>query len=160
MNHTDRMTYCAARMKKRRKIEALLCLPFLIIAITYTILYDMSRTVVETQIGPLVHQSVSYNYDLAWGILIGALGLTICGCFWVVDRIGVKLFETQVGTDKLLLYRGILHTDLYLNGEHRATTTFAPYLEATLSDRSKVTVVLHKWSVHILFSNGHPSIDL
>ena len=160
MNHIALEQRLTARLKKRRRILGALSIGFLILAALFTILYEMSRTVEETQIGPLVHRTVRYDYDLAWGILVGAMGLTVCGILYLADRFCSRVVPLEVGGDHLTFYRGLLHTDLYINGEQTATPAFGPCLEARLSDGSRVTLVRGKWSAHLLFGDGRESIDL
>ena len=47
-----------------------------------------------------------------------------------------------------------------MNGDLKTGCIFGYYLEAPLSDRTKVNVALGKWSAHFTFENGHPSIDV
>jgi prefoldin subunit 5 len=47
---------------------------------------------------------------------------------------------------------------LYENGECIASGA-GYYLEAKLSDKTRVTVSIGKWSAHMTFSNGRSPID-
>lgn len=144
---------------RRRITEALLCLFFLAIAIGFAVAYENSRFVDEIDFGFYTHQSVSYNYDLAFGILAGVMGLFFCGCFLLVDLFCCKVASIQVGNDHLVFYIGFSRPTLYINNTaHHAQR--AHYLEAPLSDDSKVIVSLGKWSSHISFTNGYPAVNI
>lgn len=56
---------------------------FLTTIIVFSILYGQSKVVEEIGWGSIKHQSVSYNYDLTWGILVGSFGF--------VSRINLRL---------------------------------------------------------------------
>lgn len=146
-------------IRRRRITEALLCLLFLAIAIGFTVAYENSRFVDEIDFGFYTHQSVSYNYDLIFGILAGGMGLLVCGAFLLVDLLCCKLASFQIGNDLLIFYSGFTRPTLYVNGTaHRAQQPH--YLEAPLSDGSRAIVSLGKWSSHISFTNGHPAVDI
>lgn len=147
------------RIRNRRMTEALLCVLFLAVAIGFMVAYEESRVVEELGFGPFKYQSVTYHYDLGFGVLAGALGLCFSGSFLLVDLCSCRLTAIQVGNDQLLFYRGLIHTTLYVNGKaNRACGSY--YLEAPLSDGTKATVSLSKWSAHITFANGHPAVDI
>ena len=160
MKHIELENELRARMKRRRIIEGVLSLIFLIVTIVFAVLYGQSMVVEEISIGPIKHQTVTYNHNFTWGILVGALGLVNAGICWICDLLFTKLETVQINGDFLTFYRGILHTNLYVNGEQKAGAAGGYYLEATLSDGTKVNVALGKWSAHMTFSNGHPPIDV
>lgn len=146
-------------IRKRRITEALLCLLFLAIAIGFTVAYENSRFVDEIDFGFYIHQSVSYNYDLGFGVLAGGMGLLVCICFLLADLFCCKLVSFQIGNDRLIFYSGFTRPTLYINNTaHHAQR--AHYLEAPLSDDSRVIASLGKWSSHISFTNGHPAMDI
>lgn len=145
--------------RKRRLTEALLCLFFLAVTIGFSVAYEKSRVVEETDFGFYTHQSVSYNYDLIFGILAGGMGLLVCGCFLVVDLLCCRLASFQMGDDRLIFYSGFTRPTLYVNcTAHHAQRNH--YLEAPLSDGSRAIVSIGKWSSHISFTNGHPAVDI
>lgn len=160
MNHTQLEQQLNLRMRKRVFIEAALSAAFLGITILFAVLYAQSAVVSEVSIGPIKHQSVTYNYNFSYGILVGVLGLIPSLIFWAVDVLFSRLVTFGVGSDFVTFYRGILHTNLYVNGVQKDSASYRHYLEATLSDGSKVNVALGKWSAHITFSNGHPPMDV
>lgn len=146
-------------IRRRRITETLLCLFFLAIAIGFAVAYEESRVVDEIDFGFYTHQSITYNYDLGFGVLAGGMGLLFCGCFLLVDLLCCKVASIQVGNDHLVFYIGFSRPILYVNGmAHRAQR--AHYLEAPLSDGSRAIVSIGKWSSHISFTNGHPAVDL
>lgn len=165
MKHIALETELKKRIRKQWLVEAVLCIVFLGITIGFSIAYEQSKVVEVIDLGFVKHESVSYNYDVAFGILTGALGLIFSALFLIGDclfsKFSTKLATVEVGGDYITLYRGLLHINLYVNGELKdGLTVFGYYLEAPLSDRSKVTVSLGKWSARMSFSNGHPPIEL
>ena len=160
MKHSELDNALRTHIKKRRTIEVVLSVIFLTTIIIFSILYGQSKVVEEIGWGPIKHQFVSYNYDFTWGILVGYLGFVISSIFLIGDLVFSKLKTFEINSDYITLYRGINHTNLYINGEKKDSITLGYYLEATLSDRTKVNVALGKWSAHITFSNGHPPIDV
>lgn len=161
MDHITLENELRNRMKKRRIIEAVISAAFLIIVIAFTVAYENSRVVEEKDWGFITHQTVTYNTDLTWGIMVGWLGLTPSIIFLIGDCLSCKLVTHEIGGYYLTLYRGMYHNNLYVNGECKDSSSLSGYyLETTLPDRTKVTVSLGKWSAHISFSNGHPSIDV
>lgn len=150
-----------SRMRKRRIIEVILCAVFLIIAVVFKTLYDQSKVVEEIGWGPFAYQSVTYNNDFLWGIMLGLLGFILSIIFLITDFVFSKLATMEVSGDYITFYRGLAHINLYVNGEYKdGLSLFGYYLEASLSDGTKVNVALGKWSAHLTFSNGHQPIDI
>ena len=160
MKHTRLENELRNHIKKRRIIEVILGVVFLTIIVVFSVLYEQSKVIEEIGWGPIKHQSVTYNHDFTWGILVGALGFVISIIFLVSDCIFSKLITFEINGDYITFYRGINQTNLYINGEQKDSITLGYYLEATLSDRTKVNVALGRWSAHFTFSNGHPPIDV
>ena len=160
MKHIELENQLKVRIRKRRMIEALLTLAFLTVVIVSAVLFGQSKGVEEISYGSIKHQSVTYNYDFMWGILIGVLGFTFSIIFWICDLVFSKVVTFEINGDFVTLYRGITHVNLYVNGQQKDCISTGYYLEAPLSDGTKVNVALGKWSAHITFSNGHPPIDV
>ena len=160
MKHIELEQELKMRIKKRRIIVAALSVVFLVVAVVFTVLYEQSKVVEEIGWGPIKHQSITYNYDLAWGILAGALCFIPPAIFWICDILFSRLLTFEINGDYVTFYRGIVHTNLYINGVQKAGISYGYYLEAPLSDRTMVNVALGKWSAHITFSNGYPPIDV
>ena len=78
----------------------------------------------------------------------------------ITDCLCSKVTTVPINRDYLTYYKGFLHTKLFVNGEEKGSVAYGCYLEAPLSDGSKVTVLRGKWSAHLLFSNGHPPVDV
>ncbi len=160
MEHIELENKLKKRIKNRRIIEAVLSVVFLIIAIVFTSLRDGSRTVEVIGQPPFVYESVSYNDDYVLGMAAGYLGLMWCVIFLIMDLLFVKLETVEVGRDYITFYKGILRPSLYVNGSNEGLSWGSHYLEIPLSDGTRATASLGKWSVHLTFSNGHPPIDL
>jgi hypothetical protein len=115
----------------------------------------------EIGFGPIKHQSVTYNRNFTWGILVGVFGLTFLGIFLISDCIFSQAITFETGGDYITFYRGIAHINLYVNGEYKdGLSLYGYYLEAALSDNTRVNVALGKWSAPFTFTNGHPPIDV
>ena len=160
MKHIALENELKGHIKKRRIIELIACAVFLTIAIAFTVAYDQSKVIEEIYYGPIKHQSVTYNYSLAWGVLAGWLGFIPSIIFLITDVILSKVVTIEIGNDYITFYRGVLRSNLYVNGEYADGLYFGYLLEATLSDGTKIIATLGKWSAHIAFSNGHPSIHI
>ena len=160
MKHIVQEKELKARIRKRRIIEAVLCVVFLIIVVGFSVAREQSKVVEEIVWGPIKHQSVTYNENLQLGIIIGVQGLIICAICLVGDFVFSKVVTVEVNQDYITFYRGSLHTNLYVNGEYKDGAVLGYYLEALLSDGSKVSVALGRWKAHMTFGNGHSSIDL
>jgi len=160
MNYNELEQTLRRRIRTRRIVEAVLTAVFLAVAILFAVLYEQSRVVDEIAIGPIKYQNVSYNRDLAWGILAGVLPGIPAGIILIADFVFSRFVTVSVGGDYVTLYRGLLHTNLYVNGEKRESIVYGYYLEATLSDQTTMTVSLGKWSAHATFSGHYPPIDL
>lgn len=146
------------RIRKRRIIESLLCILFIAVIIGFTVAFEKSKVIEEIDFGFYKYQSVSYQYDWGYGVLAGALGLCVSGIFLLVDLLMCKLSVIDVGSDRLILDRGLRDT-LYVN-QIPYHPHSAHYLEAPLPDGTTLTVSLGKFHSHISFSDGRPAIDL
>lgn len=161
MMHTELENQLKKRIRIRRITEGILTVIFLVISVLFTVLYENSRTVEAVGRPPFVYESVTYNYNYIWGTLIGCLGLLWSVIFLVTDLIFTRLQTVEAGADHITFYRGMLRVNIFVNGEYKDGLPLAGYyLEAPLSDGTKVTVSLGKWSAHLTFSNGHQPIDL
>lgn len=148
------------RIRNRRIVEAVLGVVFLVIGITCNVLREESRVVETIGEGIFTYRSVTYNNDFLWGIMIGIMGSIPSVLFLFADILCSKVVTFQIDRDILTFYRGFIHTKLYVNGEERGSIAYGYYFEAPLSDGTKVTVMRGKWSAHLVFSNGHPPIDV
>ena len=161
MKHIELENALKKRIKKRRRIAGVLSIIFLIIVVVFGVLYEESKVVEEIGFGSIKYQSVTYNYNFLWGILVGWLGFIPSIVFLIEDFLFSKLVTIEVQGDYITFYRGIIHRNLYVNGEYRdGLSLFSYYLETSLSDGTKVTVALGRWSAHLTFSNGHAPIDV
>lgn len=160
MNYIELENKLKKRIRNRRITEAVLCVVFLIIAVVFTALRDASRTVEVIGQPPFVYESVSYNNSYVSGMVIGYLGVMWCVIFLIMDLLFVKLETVEVGRDHITFYKGIFRPSLYVNGSNEGLSWGGYYLEIPLSDGTRATASLGKWSVHLTFSNGHPTIDL
>ncbi len=154
MKHTELENELKKRIRKRRISATVWSVAFLVIVIVFGVLYGQSKVVEEIGFGPIKHQSVTYNQNFTWGILVGVLGLTISGIFLIADCIFSQVITFETGGDYITFYRGFVHTNLYVNGEERDSISLGYHLEAKLSDGTKVNVALGKWSAHFTFSNA------
>ncbi len=160
MNHIMLEDELRNYIRKRRIIEGVVCAVFLVILVVFVALYEQSRAVEEVDWGFKTHYVVTYNNDYLWGILIGSLGTILLGIWLIADFVFSRFTTVEVNGDYITLYRGVLHSNLYVNGEYKDGMVMGYYLEATLSDRTKVNVALSKWSAHLTFTNGYPPIDI
>ena len=160
MKHMELENELKTRIRNRRIVEAVLSVVFLVIAVTFTALRDESKVVEEIGLGIVSYQSVTYNNDYLWGILVGVLGLIPSVLFLLADLLCSKVVTFKVNRDYITFYRGLVHTKLYVNGAEKGSIAYGYYFEAPLSDGTKVTVMRGKWSAHCVFSNGHPPIDV
>ena len=158
MKHIALEQELRARDRKHRIMEAMIGGIFLIVTVVFAALYEQSKVVEETGLG--LYKYVTYNTDFLWGILVGALGLTVSAIVLISDFVFSKLVTVQVDSDYITLYRGLRSTNLFVNGECQDTLFMSYYLEGTLTDGSKVNVALGKWSAHLTFTNGCPPIDV
>ncbi len=164
MKHLELEKELTARMRKRRMIEGGLTLIFIVIGIVFSVLYEQSKVVEEIKgegilAGLFTYQSVTYNENLTWGIVLGFVGAVFPASALLADCLFSKFETVEVFGAYITLYRGIWQNYLYENGECIASGA-GYYLEAALSDRTKVTVSFGKWSAHMTFSNGRSPIDL
>ena len=91
-------------------------------------------------------------------------------CIWIspkgsgVSHSRIYYFKKSFELDKI--GEGVVEISaqsryrLYINGELQENISYGYYMEATLSDGTKVNVALGKWSAHFTFSNGHPPLDV
>jgi len=160
LSHLDLENELRAHVKKRRIILGIICAIFFVIAISFTIAYEQSKVIEEIDYFFGKHQSVSYNKNLLWGIMIGWVILIPLVIVLIGDFIFTKIATVKVGENYITLYRGLLHTNLYVNGEYKNGLIFGYYLECSLPDGTKVNASLGKWSAHLTFTNGYPAVDV
>ena len=160
MKHIELEKELNAHIRKRRIVEAVLGVVFLVIGITCNVLREESRVVEEIGEGIFTYQYVTYNNDFLWGIMVGIMGFIPSVLFLIADILCSKVISFRINRDVLTYYRGFVHTKLYVNGEEKGSIAYGYYFEAPLSDGTKVTVMRGKWSSHLVFSNGHTPIDV
>lgn len=161
MNHLALETELRKRIRKRRNIEIILCALLFLFALSFTIAYSQSKVVEVKDLGFMQHQTVTHNTDLLWGVLIGWMFFTPCAIVLICDYIFTRLSTIQVGNYFVTYYRGMAHVNFYVDGEYKdGLTLFGYYLEFSLPDGTKVNAALGKYSTHLSFSGGYPSVDL
>jgi hypothetical protein len=160
MDHLKLESELRSRIKRRRIAEAVIASVFFAVAIVFLILREQSKIIEEVAIGPLKHTYVTYNDDFSWGILVGMMVFIPALIYLIGDCVFSKVITFNVNNDYITFYRGTLYTNLYVNGEYRDGIIYGYYLEADLSDGTRVNVAVGKWSAHVTFSNGYPPIDI
>ncbi len=160
MRHLDLDKELRTHVKKRKIIVGIICVILFIIAISFTIAYEHSKVIEEIDYFFGKYQSVSYNKNLIWGIMIGWVPLIPLVIVLICDFVFTKIVTIEVGENYVTFYRGLLHTNLYVNGEYKNGLIFGYYLECSLPDGTKVNAALGKWSAHLTFTNGYPSVDV
>lgn len=148
-------------IRKRRMVEIVLCVVSLVIAITFSIAYEQSKVVETIGFGPFQYQSITYNTNFVWGIMVGVLSFIPSIIALICDVIFIKYTTIEVNGYYVTVYRGMVHNNLYVDGVYRdGVFLVGHYLETSLPDGTKVFVSLEKWSAHFSFSNGQPSIEV
>ncbi len=160
MKHIELEKELKAHIRKRRIIEAIMGVIFLTIGITFNVLLEESKVIEKVGEGIFTYQYVTYNDNYAVGIVVGVMGFIPSVLFLFADLLCSKVVTFQINRDILTFYRGFIHTKLYVNGEEKGGIASGYYFEAPLSDGTKVTVMRGKYSAHLVFSNGHPPIDV
>ena len=149
------------RIQKRRRMTAVICVISALVMIAFAVAYEQSRTVKEVGEGIFHYTSITYNYNLSFGILAGALVFIPAVLCLITDCLFCRVATVEVSGHYVTLYRGPVDTKLYIDGECADELfLFGYYLEGTLPGGAKVNVALGKWSAHITFSNGWPSVDV
>ncbi len=149
------------RIKRRRYLLWGILALCLALSIILTALYAGSRTVAELDYGFGAYEIVSHNHDL--GLFAGLSWLlpVIVGIVLLGDYLLTRLHVVEKDGCAITLYRGLVHTYLYVDGEQRDGGLLVGYhLEAPLPDGTRVHVALGKWSAYMTFSDNHPPVDL
>ncbi len=161
MNHLTLEQELWQEVKKRRMINAAICMVSLAVVIGCWIAYESSKVIEQIGSGFLSYQHVTYNTNWLWGILIGVLPLIYTVIFLICDFLFTIIASIEVNGSFVTLYRGFSHVNLYVNGVCKDSLfLFGYHMEATLPDGTKVNAALGKWSAHLTFSNGYPAVDI
>jgi len=164
MENSDIVQSYAKRAIRIRCLWGILTLLFIGIGITFTILYENSRIVTETDYGILgIITTTTYNYNFIIGMVPSWVLAFYCALIFVMSFFLFKTKSVSVGDDDIVLYGGFIKCEMYINGTFQdkiATRFNKGYLEGKLSDGSTVTESVSWHGYHLTFSNGHEAIDL
>ncbi len=160
MNLEQRLT---ARIRRQRWVSGIVTAVAFVLFIVLYSLYLGSRQVEFIGTGHVGYEKVTH--DPVYGIL-AVLTLMACWlafCFWSGTWF-CRCVSYSCGRDQILVYRAMLSTRLYINGQEadiRGPIGLKYTLEGRLSDGSTLTVALGRYrAVKLLFSNGMPSAEL
>ena len=109
MKHIELEKELNAHIRKRRIVEAVLGVVFLIIGVTFHVLREESRVVEIIGEGIFTYQYVTYNNDFLWGIVVGIMGFIPSVLFLFADLLCSKVVTFQINRDILTFYRGFIH---------------------------------------------------
>ncbi|MFA6796743.1 MAG: hypothetical protein WCR63_04165 [Bacilli bacterium] len=164
MEKSDIVQKFAKRAIRIRCLWGILTIVSIGVGITFTILYENSKIVTETDYGILgIITTTTYNYDFIIGIVLGWALAFWCALIFVISFSLFKTKRVSVGNDDIVLYGGFIKCEMYINDTFQdmiATRFNKGYLEGKLSDGSKVTGSVSWHGYHLSFSNGHEAIDL
>ncbi len=159
MKHIALENELKKHIRKMRMVEIVLCVVSLVIVIAFGIAYEQSKVVETIGIGPFQYQSITYNTDFMWGIMVGVLLFIPSIITLICDIIFIQYTTIEVNGYYVTVYRGMVHNNLYVDGVYQdGLFLVVHHLETSLPDGTKVFVSLGKWSTHFSFSNGQPSI--
>lgn len=162
MTQKELEKYLHKKIMNRRIIETIIFFCFFAIGLTFSILYNNSRTVeyIDCLIG--IYESVTYNNSFVLGMFIGWFGLFITSVIIICDLLLSNYKVTEVENSVITLYKGMLAIIAYVDGECQDTLIMGRrYLEAKLKNGTKVTISRGALnSYHLTFSSNHEPIDL
>lgn len=87
MKRTKEMTH----NQKRHRIEALLCVLLLFIAILFLVLYTQSQTVVQVNLEDRQFTEITYNEGFARGYYICLYAFIVSAIVFMADFVGTKI---------------------------------------------------------------------
>lgn len=153
-------------MKKRRIIEGLICVIFLVIGIVCSILREASREVIVHGEGFLWFEEINYNDNYIAGIVIGFFVSFVLAMFFLSDLLASGFATTKANGHFITVYRGMKSNYVYINGDEKGKIgpfSFTYVVETKLPDGVKVIVSFSKRILtyaHISYSDNNPSIDI
>ena len=160
MQYTELENKLKKRVRIQRIVKAVLSVVFFAITMIFYVLYENSKVVEDIGMELISYQSITYNTDYLFGVMVGLLGLIPSAWFLLMDFLITKIVSVKVGRDVIVFYQGALGSTLYINGEQKDSKGYGHYLEGILSDGTLVTVLVRGTRKgRFIFSNGHPPIE-
>ena len=124
MTQIELERYLHNKIMNRRIIETIIFLCFFAIGLTFSILYNNSRTVeyIDYFIG--IYESVTYNNSFVPGMFIGWFGLFMTSVIIICDLLLINYKVTEVENSVITLYKGMLAIIVYVDGECHVSLNF------------------------------------
>lgn len=147
----------------RRVIMAALIVVFATIAIVFHSLREASREVTVHGSGIFTYETVTYNNDYVFGVVIGVWGAVMTPVILLLDLAFSRFATAEVNGNYITVYRGMFRCIVYLNGDEADRLFHERVIELRLPDGVKATVAFYRGALslaHISFSDNNPSVDL
>ena len=147
MDHITLEKELKTYIRKRRILEAIVCVTAFAILIASFINWQQSQ----------------FMDEIPLGVMLGSFVLGVSGYLLVKDFMLSNVVTARVKEDYVTFYRGVCYTKLYVNGECKDSAGMRYYMyqmKATLSDNTKVYVAIGRYGAHISFENGRTPIEV
>jgi len=138
-------------LRKRKIRTAILFGVFLIIGVVFSALREATKEVVVHDIGFLSYETVTYNDNYVFGILIGFLTATVIGCILFSDLMFCSFKTAEVNAHYITVYRGMNKCSVYINGEEKdniGMLSFTNVVDTRLPDGTKISVAFSRSFFH------------
>ncbi len=135
-------------------------------------LYEATKEVIQNPIiidGIEVHPGFAhtkYNDTYIAPLIVGLMGATTAASFLFSDFLTVRFRTVTKNGHSLTVYRGFLHSIVYVNGKEQGRIgpfTYTHVVEVWLPDKTRATVSFSRtiwYLAHISFSDQTTSIQL
>lgn len=145
----------------RKIIEGIVTLLSIAGIFLFASLREKSKAVKVVETPLFSYETVSYEQDYVWPIIIFVLLLIISVSVLLTELIMSRVYHVEIDGEDVIIYNGFFFYKLLVNGEERDFTVGKCYLETTLSSGVKITASLQAfYSFHLTFSDNRPAIDL
>lgn len=154
------------KINKRRIIEGVISVVFLITALVFSLLRESTKEVIIHGEGYLSWTETNYNNNYLIGVGIGAIVGLMALIFLVVDFSFCRFETIKTNGHFITVYRGMKECALYINSQEKEKLTFLSFsnvIETKLPDGVKVVVSFYRGALflaHVSFSDNNPSIDI
>lgn len=151
------------RIRNRRLIEAGIFLASLFLSVAFMFIREATKK--EVKVDSFILEHTYYEYNNVWVpfIVLFVIIYWIALVALIVDFIFIRYRSIEKSGYHITIYRGMLASSMYFNGNKVAEITFGQVLEAYLPNEIKVTASIYRGAftlAHISFSDNTPSVEI
>ena len=163
MNYEELERKLTKRIRKRRLIEMLIFVISLVMSVVFIIAWETTKK--KVRIEGFIIEYTYYEYKGIWVpfIVLFVIIYWISLVCLILDFVLIRYKSLEKDGYHITIYRGMLASSMYFDGNKVDEITFSQVMEAYLPNGKRVTASIYRGVfslAHVSFSDSTPSVEI